>query len=261
MFPRGALLYLTDACYMNCKHCGIVNNNNPTYLSDENFNRCIDFLKNKKCYIVAISGGDPLMHPKLFEYIKDIRKAGMLPVLGISGVEVSGKDIELIKNANIGCIQLSIDGYNEKTNSLYRDEGSFKKILINYKKLKKVGIRVNVALCLSKENINEFEKMLIFLKTIEPYQIKIQFWEQTNQNNIFTELSSDEKKEVCKKTQLFMKMNNLDEWANIAIESKEDMKDYKKFIMYPNGNVKDGEASEFIGNIITDVERISEYYE
>ena len=68
MFPRGALVYLTNACTMNCKHCGIVNNYTPSFLDDESFEAAMDLLTDMKCYIVAISGGDPILHPHCFDY-------------------------------------------------------------------------------------------------------------------------------------------------------------------------------------------------
>lgn len=138
MFPRGALLYLTNACNLNCRHCGIVENVNPCYLSKENFDKTLELLKDKKCYIVAISGGNPILHNNCFEFINKIRKSGILPVLGISGTGLNDEIIETIRNVNVGCVQVSLDGTTEYENSFFfRDKGSFNEIITNIKKCRK----------------------------------------------------------------------------------------------------------------------------
>lgn len=45
MFPRGGLLYLTNACYLNCRHCRIVNNKDPLFLRDDLFDLFMKLLK------------------------------------------------------------------------------------------------------------------------------------------------------------------------------------------------------------------------
>lgn len=260
MFPRGALFYLTNSCNMNCRHCGIVDNANPSYLSNENFEGALKLLKEKKCYIVAISGGDPILHPQCFDYIRKIRANGMLPVLGISGVGLNDVLMEKIKKANVGCVQVSLDGTNEVENSFFRDKGSFSEILANIKKMQKEGIKVNIAVCLVKENVHILDNMLVFLKNLNAYQIKIQFWEKTYRNTSFHELEKEEKREVFRKVQCFAKSNNLRNWANVDMDFA-DVDLEKKFILYPDGNVYDKECGHCVGAILKDCERIKNYYE
>lgn len=86
---------------------------------------------------MAISGGDPILHNNCFEFINKIRKSGMLPVLGISGTGLNDEIIETIRNANVGCVQVSLDGTTEYENSFFRDKGSFNEIITNIKKCRK----------------------------------------------------------------------------------------------------------------------------
>lgn len=261
MFPRGGLLYLTNACYLNCRHCGIVNNKNPLFLRDDLFDLFMKLLKEHKCYIVAVSGGEPLLHPNCFEYIKKIRKNGMLPVLGISGVYLSDEILDKIKKANVGCIQVSIDGIDELSNAMFRGKENFNKVITNIEKLKNAGIRVNVATCISKENIYLIDRLLEFLYKLNVYQIKIQFWKKYKNNHFFHELNDEDKNYVYKKVKDFVTEHKMYDWANIDIDYKIDCRKDKKLVMFPNGNIFDGEGDKFVGKIDKDMEQIEQYYE
>lgn len=260
MFPRGALIYLTNACTMNCKHCGIVNNFSPTFLDDESFETVMNLLTEMKCYIVAISGGDPILHPRCFEFIQEIRNRGMLPVLGISGIGINDDIIYQIKKADVGCVQVSLDGANEEDNSIFRKKGSFAEIIKNIKIMQEAGIRVNIATCLARENVSKLYEILRLFKELKAYQIKIQFFKNVNENAVFHELSELEKLQVYHKVKRFVDINNAHEWANIDISYKEKM-DGDKFVLYPDGNVFTMECGMCIGNIVEDLERIKLYYE
>lgn len=261
MFPRSSLLYLTNACYLNCRHCGIVKNESPEFLSEKNVEIVLRLLRAKKCYIVAISGGDPIIHPKCFEIISKIRENGMLPVLGVSGVKLDINTIRKIKMSQVGCVQVSIDGTTETENALFRDKGSFQEIVYNIKRMKNEGIRVNVAVCFSKENVQILESMLKFLKELEVYQIKIQFWKKTCRNNNFNELDYSDKRNVLYKLKGFVLKHGLYNWANIDTDFLKIKDKTKKFILYPNGYVYSKENGKCIGKLEKDYERILRYYE
>lgn len=120
MFPRSCLLYLTNDCYLNCSHCAIVCKNNPSYMSYSCFKQIMSLLKKNKCYITAITGGDPLLHPDLFELLEEIRQNNMLAVLGISGIGLDDTIVKKIVKSKVGCVQVSLDGSTENYNSVFR---------------------------------------------------------------------------------------------------------------------------------------------
>lgn len=43
----------------------------------------------------------------------------------------------MLRNANVGCVQVSLDGTTEYENSFFRDKGSFNEIITNIKKCRK----------------------------------------------------------------------------------------------------------------------------
>lgn len=43
----------------------------------------------------------------------------------------------MLRNANVGCVQVSLDGTTEYENSFFRDKGSFNEIITNIKNAEK----------------------------------------------------------------------------------------------------------------------------
>lgn len=261
MFPRGALIYLTNACNLNCSHCGVVNNDCPEYMSKECFYETISVLKEKKCYVVAISGGDPILHPDLFEFLKQIRANKMLPVLGLSGVNLNKEQIAKLANAGLGCIQVSLDGSNEKTNEVFRGPGTYNEIVNNIKRFRESGINVNLAICLCKENIEEFIPLMDLARKLKVYQLKVQFWEATPQCAIYTELTKEEKRYIKETAMKYRDEYGMHSWIALDAEYLDDQEAQKKFMVLPNGDVKINETAGMLGNILFNREDIIRYYE
>lgn len=269
MFPRGVLIYITNDCNLRCAHCGVVNKKNSRYMSSECFYKIMDFLKKKKSYIVAISGGDPILHPELFEFIEHIRKCNMLPVLGLSGVGINDEQIEKIANSGLGCVQVSLDGSNEEVNSIFRGKNVFNEVVNNIKKLQEKNVRVNLAFCLCRENAMDFDNMLELSYMLKVYEIKVQFWEKTGDNNIFHELDKNEKELIIEKSIKFVKDKNLKDWLALDINFETAKYQYlkeddveKKCIFFPNGDVKETDSSNsIVGNIMKNYEEVERYYE
>lgn len=266
MFPRGALIYITDKCKLNCIHCGIVNRYGCMCMESDIFNKTIDLLYENKCFIVSLSGGDPILHPYLFEFIKNIRNHRMLPVLGLSGVGLMNNDIYKLKNSGLGCIQVSLDGKDEQTNRILRGKGVFKEVKDNVKKMINSNILVNIATCICHENINYYKEMLEVFFNMKVYEIKVQCWEPPKwKTSLLTPLDKNEKNKVIEITQDFK--NAYDYHNRIYLdeaffEKKNKKNKVKRFILFPNGDVGSGDdyGSDIVGNILLDYDKIRRYY-
>jgi len=185
----------------------------------------------------------------------------MLPVLGLSGVGISDENILKLAEAGLGCIQVSLDGSNEEKNKIFRGENSFSEIINNIRRFNRYGIRTNLAICLCKENLSDFPALLELAHKENVYQLKVQFWQSSEKNSNFTELSFEERNEVKRIAEEYVYENNLYDWLmmDVNYSSDEDLVD--KFLVLPNGDVKSSETREPIGNILSQKEEILGQYE
>lgn len=269
MLPNAAFLYITNDCELNCPYCCIHNNEKKEYMSYEVFSKVMDFLEQNNFFIVALSGGDPVMHPDLIQMIKEIHSRKMMPVMGITGVRLSEAYKKAIVSTGIKCIQLTLDGYDEESNSVFRSKRVFNEIISNMKFFQNAGINVNLATCVCRENFNNFEKVLNLFLEQNAYEVKVEFMQQLGNEINFHELSDSEKERIIEICIEFEKKNNLKGWINVDINFESEKFNYlkqkvqsiQKFIVNPNGDVLKNENMSAIANFLTmEFEEVKELY-
>lgn len=168
--------HITDRCDQRCKHCYIFSDNQEhlNEMSLENLKdsleKCIEFCKkhNRTPYFF-ITGGDPLLHPKFWEFLELLKKDNI-------GFSILGNPFHLDPNIckklkEYGCedYQLSIDGL-EKTHDWFRKPGSFKETLSVIPYLKDANIEVNIMTTVS--NINK-EELLDIMDCVVDHNVDL----------------------------------------------------------------------------------------
>jgi Fe-coproporphyrin III synthase len=68
MLPKSVILYITSYCPLKCSHCFLTRSGelNKTELSFDEIIRILDDLQENKVFLLAIAGGDPILHEGFF---------------------------------------------------------------------------------------------------------------------------------------------------------------------------------------------------
>lgn len=103
-------IFITERCNSKCKTCGIWKKKNPSDMPMELFQRIIDDIP--KGVHINITGGEPLLHPKIDEMIQLLSKRKRSYTLFSNGI-LSEKLLELVRNAGVKKLILSCDGPRE----------------------------------------------------------------------------------------------------------------------------------------------------
>lgn len=254
MLPSSALLYLTNHCDLMCKHCFLVDDQsiNTAFLKKEAVFRVIDDFKKNNVYLLAISGGDPLMHPDIFEIIRYTRSAGILPLLGSSGMRINRECAQEIYDSGVRCVQLSLDGIDEDKNAVLRGAGTFRPIEDAVGYLQEEGVHVNLAICLTKENKHSLREFLEYSYAKNIYKVKVQFWFESTQGNQFcSELDREEKSRALKICKEFEADHDLSEWIYCQVDSESELGKIHRgsLVIEANGNMKFSNENRVMGNI------------
>ncbi|MDM8354844.1 radical SAM protein [Pandoraea communis] len=178
--PQTISLSITTDCSSRCPHCYLVETDQlgRHRLSKETVVALLDDgVENGTC-LVIVSGGDPLLHPDIESILCSIRSRRMLPLLGISGNQLSADHLSLLVTLGIPCVQVSLDAANAPFHDRRRGEGHFDAVHENVRRLQERGILVNLALCLSMENRRELIPLLAHAHKHKFYNIKLSFYEQ-----------------------------------------------------------------------------------
>ena len=95
-------------CNLSCSYCNEYDKtSDPVPL--ETVKRRIDLLSRLGASIVTISGGEPMLHPQIYEIFAHIRSRGMIAGLISNGYFMTRDRIEKLNAAGLEYLQISID--------------------------------------------------------------------------------------------------------------------------------------------------------
>lgn len=118
-------------CNLACAYCNEYDDVSKPVPIDEMIRR-IDKLAELGSSVVACSGGEPLMHPEIYDIFKRIRHHGMMAGLITNGYYLTKERIEKLNDAGLEYLQISIDNVNP-------DEVSQKSLKVLDKKLQNLA--------------------------------------------------------------------------------------------------------------------------
>lgn len=166
--PRFAMQWhITDRCDQRCKHCYIYQGKEkacifelPLDVLEKILHNFIDSCKLMECEpILTITGGDPLMYPRIWDFLEMI-KANNVPfsILG-NPFHINYEVVSRLETLGCHGYQMSIDGMKE-THDYIRRPGSFDATLDSIKYFKNSNIRTAIMSTVSKTNINELPDLV-----------------------------------------------------------------------------------------------------
>lgn len=256
MLPISAVVYLTNKCFLKCNHCFIndCGKLNTSELSYEILIKTLDDFKKNKVCIIAYTGGDPLLYPKLFDIIEETYKRNMLPLLGISGIGVTNKIAKKIHDLGVGCVQVSLDGSHEDLNAVFRGKNTFNKVVNSIGILQRHDVRTNLAVCISNENFHDFKDMISLCYDMNIYKVKVEFWHDYCDSKKFMMLSEDQKNEIYILCRQIEKEYKLENWIFCPAGNEELTQIHNKaLIIDSDGIIRNYENGPDIGNIYDNV--------
>lgn len=175
--PYSCYVNLTNKCNLNCLHClGDYSNSIEGEFKFKDWKNVFDELTKNKVFYVNISGGEPTQYrdfEKIISYLTKIKLHFILTTNGVFSKNVLDTILKS-KECLIG-IKISLDGYDAKSHCFIRrvksgsiDESIFKITMENIKRLKQNKIPLSIATAIHSKNINNFDKFVKLIKSINP---------------------------------------------------------------------------------------------
>ena len=114
---------------------------------------------------VVVSGGEPLTHPLVFEYLRFLDKMNITYILFTNGTLVK-RNIGQIKSLkSLSEIRMSLDGLKAQEN--LRGKGTTKFVIEALRMLSAANVKVGINTILTKENVNELDSLYNLFKEPE----------------------------------------------------------------------------------------------
>lgn len=159
----------TNMCNLRCKHCyQRADHPLPNELSLKEKIMVINQLDKVGVAAIALSGGEPTIHPHFYTVLHEIALRGMYAAVATNGWVFA--DIEkLMKAKKLGLryIEVSVDSANPRKHDWFRGvKGSWKRAVKTLENSVKLGINHAMAVTITKVNMYEVEDLLDLAESI-----------------------------------------------------------------------------------------------
>lgn len=175
LFPSFIQLNITNRCNLQCKHC---NNNSgkslENELSDVEIFELLDYFLSKQIVCITFGGGEPLVHPRIFDFIEyAIERWGRITLLS-NGKAITREIAEKLHRSGVARIRISLDGSSAEINDFIRGEGSFDYAIKALGYLRDTGLQdIAVMTSVNLFNVDDVENIIQLLIDIGIRDIKL----------------------------------------------------------------------------------------
>jgi radical SAM protein with 4Fe4S-binding SPASM domain len=173
--------HITTNCNNKCRHCYMFDEKT---FSDERANTLsdidllkvleslVDFENKWNCSIpsISVTGGDPLQRRDWFSFLSAIKAHNKSISLMGNPETMTQKNLELLREAGVKRIQMSLDGL-EETHDYFRSPGSFRNAVNKISELEANGIKSEIMFTLYPENRDELIPLIKFLAESTPLSV------------------------------------------------------------------------------------------
>lgn len=207
LIPVSGILELTYRCPLQCKHC-YVDRNEVTKdgeITKEDYFRFIDEFREMGGLYVILTGGDPFLHKDIEEIFNYLRKKRIAVSIMSSGYKTDKELLKRFVSSGLTGFQASIHGNSPHIHDSFTGvEGSFTETMETLYFLKGLGVKVQAAVSVNKNNISHFDSMLsLFKKTNIETVFNFEMFPKRNGDNSPASLNISETElyECLKKTE------------------------------------------------------------
>ena len=158
--------YLTEGCNLACRHCWIA----PAFQAGEKtypslevdlFRSIIAQAKPLGLGAVKLTGGEPLLHPRIADLIEIIKAEDLRFTMETNGVLCTPELARLMSTCKNRFISVSLDGADSETHEWMRGvKGSFSEALRGVQNLVEAGIRPQVIMTILRRNREQMEAVV-----------------------------------------------------------------------------------------------------
>lgn len=162
--PKGPVVIwnLIRRCNLTCKHCYSISADIdfPGELSTDQIFSVMDDLKSFAVPVLILSGGEPLLHPDIFQISQSAKKMGFYVGLSTNGTLIDERNIEQIADVGYDYVGVSLDGTQATHDRFRQKDGAYKASLAGIRLCHQHGIKVGMRFSITKDNAIELPAML-----------------------------------------------------------------------------------------------------
>lgn len=152
--PIAIVWEITNACNYRCPHCRAYMD--VTKQEEKIETRIIDEIIKNDILSVNISGGEPLLNPRILNIISKLAASGIDVGISSNGW-MYPKMAESLKDSGQSFIQISVDGPKSIHDEFRGVNGAFERAIQSLKIAKELNLRTQMNVTITSKNINTLE--------------------------------------------------------------------------------------------------------
>ncbi|QIB28009.1 radical SAM/SPASM domain-containing protein [Caloranaerobacter azorensis] len=154
-------MQILDICNLKCKHCyNDSHEGNTALVSFSEAKYIIDQLDKMGVFMIGLTGGEPLLHPELFEIIKYANDKRILVNMNTNGTLLTSEVALKLKKSGLNSLKISIDGSRKNHNFIRRSYRAFDDAVNAVRIAKDIGLKPEIYFVVIKRNLNDIEYMI-----------------------------------------------------------------------------------------------------
>jgi len=181
--PINTTMELTHACNLRCLHCynydrsrSCANKPNHQEMPYKKMTSVISEVAAAGCLYFGMTGGEPLLHPRIYDLIAHARKEGLAISLLTNGSLLNASTVGQLADLHVFAIAISLYGSTAKVHeAITQTPGSFEKTIQGIRLCKEQGIRTKVKFMLFETNARHLAEMITLAKELDvPFVVDMQ---------------------------------------------------------------------------------------
>ena len=177
-YPVRLYAEITMRCNFNCVHCYLGDfKSSPSDMSFPLFNKIAQEMEEIGIFKMILGGGEPLMHPNIFSFLKNLSGRRILPAITTNGYFIDDDFIDALTSTGFrGSVQVSIHGKTpEMHNQFVGHPQGYQHAMNAINRLISSNVAVSTATAATRSNVDEIPLLLEELKTMGVESFNIVF--------------------------------------------------------------------------------------
>ena len=186
--PRTMLLLINEGCNLRCSFCDLWEN----FENMDVHGRLIPLLDEAVAIgtkTLVITGGEPFIHPDLFDAVAAAKARGLSVNITTNGTLINKRWDELLESG-VDSLSFSIDGMGESHDVLRGQSGAFKRTTAALKRVRREAphIATSVYCVVTNKNVNELTAVYDLARS---YGAHFDFWPVNDAEDLYLRTPAD----------------------------------------------------------------------
>ncbi len=151
---------LSYRCNFTCSHC-YSRGEKEAALPLADLTRIADILREQGVVIINFGGGEPLLHPHLFELARHASSIGLRVSMNSNGWLLDAPTAERLRDSGFASVGVSVDSPRAEEHDRFRNRpGSFERATAALESLGRAGVPATVSTVVSRLCLGDWEEMI-----------------------------------------------------------------------------------------------------